>query len=109
MSAGAFLSRTIRTSFIAAADGRLCHPARLEIKQQRLGPGIRDLNKFPVSAATLLETALVVEMRKGEAGGRELDLLMHKAEMTVVPVDVEQVSEARRAFGVSARDATPRG
>jgi ribonuclease VapC len=51
-----------------------------------------------VSAATLLETALVIEARKGEAGGRELDLLIHKAEVVVVPVDAEHVSEARRAY-----------
>ena len=51
-----------------------------------------------VSAATLLETALVIEARKGEPGGRELDLLVHKAEVEVVPVEAEHVSEARRAF-----------
>jgi ribonuclease VapC len=50
-----------------------------------------------VSAATLLEMALVIEARKGEPGGRELDLLIHKAEIVVVAVDAEQVSEARRA------------
>jgi ribonuclease VapC len=46
-----------------------------------------------VSAATLLETALVIEARKGEPGGRELDLLIHKADVVVVPVDAEHVSE----------------
>ena len=51
-----------------------------------------------VSAATLLETALVIETRKGEAGGRELDVLIHKAEIAVVAVDAEHVSEARRAY-----------
>ena len=51
-----------------------------------------------VSAATLLETALVIEARKGEAGGRELDTLIQKAEVVVVPVDAEHVSEARRAY-----------
>ncbi|PYQ93495.1 MAG: PIN domain nuclease [Acidobacteria bacterium] len=51
-----------------------------------------------VSAATLLETALVIEARKGEPGGRELDLLVHKAEVEVVPVEAEHVSEARRAY-----------
>jgi ribonuclease VapC len=51
-----------------------------------------------VSAATLLETALVVEARKGEPGGRELDALIQKAEVVVVPVDAEHVSEARRAY-----------
>ena len=51
-----------------------------------------------VSAATLLETALVIEARKGEPGGRELDALIHKAEIVVVAADAEQVSEARRAY-----------
>jgi ribonuclease VapC len=51
-----------------------------------------------VSAATLLETALVSETRKGEPAGRELDLLIHKAEMSVVPVDADQIAEARRAY-----------
>jgi ribonuclease VapC len=51
-----------------------------------------------VSAATLLETALVIETRKGEPGGRELDALVRIAEMVVVPVDAEHVSEARRAY-----------
>lgn len=51
-----------------------------------------------VSAASVLEAALVIETRKGEAGGRELDLLIHKAEIVVVPADETQVAEARRAF-----------
>ena len=51
-----------------------------------------------VSAATLLEVALVIEARKGEAGGRELDLLVQKADIQVVPVDAEHVAEARRAY-----------
>jgi ribonuclease VapC len=51
-----------------------------------------------ISAATLLETALVIEARKGEPGGRELDALVHKAEIVVVAVDAEHVSEARRAY-----------
>ena len=51
-----------------------------------------------VSAATLLETALVIEARKGERGGQELDTLIQKAEVLVVPVDAEHVCEARRAY-----------
>lgn len=59
---------------------------------------IEDDDTRLVSAATLLETALVIEARKGEAGGRELDLLVHKAAIAVVPLDEEQVAEARRAW-----------
>ena len=51
-----------------------------------------------VSAATLLETAVVIEARKGEAAGRELDLLISKAAIMVVPVDEDQAAEARRAW-----------
>ena len=51
-----------------------------------------------VSAATLLETSIVIEARKGPDGGRELDLLIQKAEIEVVAFDPIQVSEARRAY-----------
>jgi ribonuclease VapC len=62
-----------------------------------------------VSAATLLETALVIEARKGEPGGRELDTLMHKAEVVVVPVDAEHISEARRAYRRFGKGRHPAG
>lgn len=55
-----------------------------------------------ISAATLFEAAIVIESRVGEAGGRDLDLLVAKAAAEIVPVDVEQVGVARaayRAFG----------
>jgi len=51
-----------------------------------------------VSAANLLETAMVIETRLGEQGGRELDLLIRVAECEVVPVDSAQVAVARQAF-----------
>jgi ribonuclease VapC len=51
-----------------------------------------------VSAATLLETTIVAEARKGEAAGRELELLVQKAGMTAVPVDNDQIAEARRGW-----------
>ena len=51
-----------------------------------------------ISAATLLEAAVVVEARKGPEGARELDLFIHRADMTVVPVDADQVAEGRRAW-----------
>lgn len=55
-----------------------------------------------ISAATLLEISIVIESRKGEAGGRELDLLLYRAEIEVVPVDQDQAELARigwRRFG----------
>jgi ribonuclease VapC len=51
-----------------------------------------------LSAATLLETAIVIEARVGDAGGRELDLLVHKAAIEVVAVDAGQADVARHAY-----------
>lgn len=59
---------------------------------------IESAGRRMISAATLLESALVVEARRGEAAGRELDLLIHRAEIAVVPVDGEQVELARDAW-----------
>ena len=38
-----------------------------------------------MSAATLLETAIVVEARLGDPGGREFDLWLHRAEVEMIP------------------------
>ena len=51
-----------------------------------------------VSAANVLETSIVVESRRGEAAGRELDLFLHRAKVEIVQVDEEQVSIARYAW-----------
>ena len=62
-----------------------------------------------VSAATLLETALIIEARKGEPGGRELDTLIQKADIVVVAVEAEHVSEARRAYRRFGKGRHPAG
>jgi ribonuclease VapC len=51
-----------------------------------------------LSAANLLETAMVVASRKGEAGGRELDLLLYRIRVDIVPVDQDQAELARIAW-----------
>lgn len=40
-----------------------------------------------LSAGSLLEASVVIEARHGDAGGRELDLLIHKAQIEVVAFD----------------------
>ncbi len=62
-----------------------------------------------VSAATVLELSLVLESRFGEAGGRELDLLLHRAEFDIVPVDAEQVELGRGAFRRFGKGRHPAG
>ena len=51
-----------------------------------------------ISANTLLEASIVIESRFGEAGGRELDILLHKAHVEIVSFDQEQTELAREAY-----------
>ncbi len=51
-----------------------------------------------LSAANALETAIVVESRRGDAAGRELDLFLHRTRIEIVAVDAEQFSIARFAW-----------
>ena len=51
-----------------------------------------------VSAASILETGIVLEARRGEAAGREFDLFVLRAALEVVAVDGEQVEIARSAW-----------
>jgi ribonuclease VapC len=51
-----------------------------------------------ISAATVLETAMVIETRLGELGGVELDQWLHKARFEIVAVDAEQAEIARKAW-----------
>ncbi len=50
------------------------------------------------SAANLLEASIVIESRKGEAGARELDLLLYRAAIEIVAVDQDQAETARIAW-----------
>lgn len=51
-----------------------------------------------MSTASYLETAIVIEMRFGEPGGRELDLWLHRAAVDLVGVDTDQANAARAAY-----------
>ncbi len=62
-----------------------------------------------ISAATLLETAMVIETRLGAPGGAELDLWLHKAGVEIVAVDSELVDVARRAWRRFGKGRHPAG
>jgi ribonuclease VapC len=53
-----------------------------------------------MSAASVLEAAIVVESELGDSGARELDLLLYKAGITIVPFSPEHLAAARHAFRV---------
>ena len=51
-----------------------------------------------ISVANVLEASIVVERRGGRTAVRELDALLERAEVELVPVTVEHLDEARRAW-----------
>ena len=65
--------------------------------------------KKVISAFNSLETAIVVEARKGEAGGRELDLLLHRAQIEIVPMNADQAELARSAWRIFGKGNHPAG
>ncbi|HET7622167.1 MAG TPA: type II toxin-antitoxin system VapC family toxin [Gemmatimonadaceae bacterium] len=69
-----------------------------ESTAQRLVDALSAADAIRVSAGTALEAGIVVEARRGEAGGRELDLLLHRLRADVVSVTAEHVEIARDAY-----------
>jgi ribonuclease VapC len=65
---------------------------------ERLGSAMASADSLKISAGTLLELCIVVESRRGESGGRELDLLLHRLGVVTVPVTAEHVERARAAY-----------
>jgi ribonuclease VapC len=51
-----------------------------------------------ISAASLLETAIVLEGKSGPRGGEQLDLFLARAQVEVEPVTAEHVRIARKAW-----------
>jgi len=71
------------------------------LREPEAGPfaqAIADDPRRLMSAVSALETAIVIHARKGPAGVRELDLLIHSAGVKVVSFDAEQVLLARTAY-----------
>src|SRR5260370_33441904 len=61
-----------------------------------------------LSAANALETAIVVESRRGEAAGRELDLFLHRTKIEIVAGGVEPIFHAPVWGGKEGEGRLPR-
>jgi ribonuclease VapC len=57
----------------------------------------RDHNRM-LSTFNFLEAGIVIEARKGESGGRELDLLLHHIQAEMISMNPEQAEVARKAW-----------
>jgi ribonuclease VapC len=62
-----------------------------------------------ISAATVLEAAMVIEARLGEPGGSELDLWLHKVGVEIIAVEAEHADQARRAWRRYGKGRHPAG
>ena len=69
-----------------------------EPEREKITRAIGDDERRFMSAATLLEASIVVEAKRGEHAGRELDLLLHRADVEIVPFDTEQSRVAMTAW-----------
>ena len=62
-----------------------------------------------ISAGTLIECSIIVESRRGEVAGRELDLFLHRADVQTVAVNEEQALLARAAWRRYGKGRHPAG
>jgi ribonuclease VapC len=69
-----------------------------EPEQRRFVELIHNSETRLMSAASVLETSMVVEASFGASAGRELDVFLTDAEIKVVDVDRQQIETARSAW-----------
>ena len=69
-----------------------------EPERQKFLQAIISASTRLISAATVLETGMVVENRLGDAAGRELDLFLIRANFQIVALDADQAELARSAW-----------
>ena len=62
-----------------------------------------------MSAASFLETAIVIDSQLGAAAGRQLDVFADRAGLTVVPVSLDHVRIARQAYADYGKGHHPAG
>lgn len=62
-----------------------------------------------MSAFSALESGFVIEAKKGEAGGREFDLLIHRSKIDVIDMDSAQAELARIAWRNYGKGRHPAG
>jgi ribonuclease VapC len=75
----------------------------------RVAAAIEAASPRLLSAASLLEASIVIESRKGDAGGRELDLLIYRAAIEIMAVDAGQAELARAAWRRFGKGRHPAG
>lgn len=80
-----------------------------EAEARGIAQAIAADSKRLLSAMSALETAVVIEVKKGPAGGREFDLLLHHSRIEIVAMTAEQVQLARDAYTNFGKGRHPAG
>ena len=80
-----------------------------ETETTAFAKAVADDPKRLVSVFSVLETSVVIEAKKGEPGGRELDLLLHRAQIQPVALNEEQMELARLAWRKYGKGRHPAG
>lgn len=71
---------------------------RAEPSAERLKEAMKSALSISLSAASLVEAGIVAERLQGVDGARELDRLIQRLRIQVVPVTAEQAGIAREAY-----------
>ena len=75
----------------------------------RIESALVDAPRLYLSAGTLLEAGIVAERQNEESGGRDLDLLLHRLQVEIIPVSHEQAELARSAYRRFGKGKHPAG
>ena len=74
---------------------------------KRLVRAIATATERLLSAANLVETGIVMQVRRGDEASRDLDLLLAKFSIEIIPVSAKQADIARKAFQRFGRGRHP--
>ena len=69
-----------------------------EVEQRAFLEAMEQADSVRMSVATLVESSIVIESRFGAEGIRDLDRLLARSGVELIPVDSEQAHLARAAF-----------
>jgi len=78
-----------------------------EAEAERLVRAIAADSERMLSAANLVETGIVMQVRRGDEAARDLDLLLAKLKIDIIPVFGKQANLARKAFQHYGRGRHP--
>jgi len=80
-----------------------------EPERRAFSEALEDAQLRSMSAASFVESSMIIESRYGSDGVRDLDLLIAKAMIAVEAVDVDQAHLARQAFRQYGKGRHPAG